>query len=311
MNAPVKHAARAFAPASDGNAIAGFDLLGHSIHGPRDTVTVRRIDSPEVRIDAIRGCATGLPTDPQHNTAGAALMALRRALDLDFGFAVELDKGIPFGSGMGGSAASCVAALVAANELLDHPLTRHQLYPLALAGEAASSGGLHGDNLGPMLLGGLCLSLLDRLVELPVPEGLTAVLVHPEHEIETRHARSVLNRGFALPDVVCQSGHLTLLMAGLYQGDFGLVAAGLDDVLVMPRRACLIPGFDDVRSAALGHNALGAGISGAGPSMVAWFQNREQAELAAAPMQQAFAEAGVNSRAFVSSVAGPAAGVLP
>lgn len=310
MSAPDKHTARAFAPASVGNAIAGFDLLGHSIHGPRDTVTVRRIDRPEVRIDAIRGCTVNLPTEPQLNTAGAALMALRRALDLDFGFAAELDKGIPFGSGMGGSAASCVAALVAANELLDHPLTRHQLYPLALAGEAASSDTLHGDNLGPMLLGGLCLSLMDRLVQLPVPDGLTAVLVHPEYEIETRHARNVLNRGFTLPDVVCQSGHLALLMAGLYQGDFELVGAGLDDVLVTPHRACLVPGFDDVRSAALGHNALGAGISGAGPSMVAWFQNPEQAALAAAPMQQAFAGVGLDSRAFVSPVAGPAAEVL-
>src|SRR5690625_2923559 len=149
-----------------------------------------------------------------------------------------------------------------------------------------------------MLLGGLCLSLMDRLVQLPVPEGLTAVLLHPEHAIDTRHARSVLIRGVARPDVVCQSGHLTLLMAGLYQGDFELVGAGLDDVLVMPHRACLVPGFDDVRSAALGHNALGAGISGAGPSMVDWLQKPEQDALSAAHMQQAVTTCGMGSREY-------------
>lgn len=91
----MKMQARAFAPASAGNAIAGFDLLGHSITGPRDIATVRRIDLPEVRIDAIRGSAVELPMEPERNTASAALIALREALAVLWGFAIELDKGIP------------------------------------------------------------------------------------------------------------------------------------------------------------------------------------------------------------------------
>ena len=303
--------AKAFAPASVGNAIAGFDLLGHTIVGPRDIATVRRIDVPEVRIDAIRGSAVDLPMDVRRNTAGAALVALRAALDLPFGFTIELDKGIPFGSGMGGSAASAVAALVAANALLDAPLEPTELYPFALDGEAVASGGRHGDNVGPMLLGGLCLATASRLLALPVPAGLTAVLVHPDLAIETRAAREVLAGSYPLAGFVAQGAHLALLVAGLYQSDMSLLRAGLVDVLVEPRRAGLIPGFAAVRVAAMEHGALGSGISGAGPSMVAWFAGEAEAQLAALAMQAAFAEAGLGSQFWVSPVAGPAAGVLP
>lgn len=302
---------RASAPASVGNAIAGFDLLGHTLAGPHDVATVRRIEAPGVRVEAIRGSTVELPMAAERNTAGAGLIALREALDLPFGFAIELDKGIPFASGMGGSAASCVAALVAANALLDAPLDRTELYPFALDGEAVASGGRHGDNVGPMLLGGLCLTTATRLLALPVPAGLTAVLVHPELAVETRAARAALAADYPLADFVTQGAHLALLMAGLYQSDMRLLRAGLADVLVEPRRAGLIPGFAEVRTAAMQHGALGAGISGAGPSMVAWFAGEADAYLAAPVMQAGFAAAGLDSQYWVSPVAGPAAAVLP
>ena len=158
--------ARAFAPASVGNVGVGFDILGHTIDGPRDHARVRRIAEPGVRIAAVEGLPMDLPMDPARNTAGAALLSLRAALALPFGFEVVLEKGLPLGSGMGGSAASCVAALVAANALLAQPLSREALYPFALDGEAVASGGRHGDNLGPMLLGGLVIATADRLVPL-------------------------------------------------------------------------------------------------------------------------------------------------
>ena len=167
----MRTSARAFSPASVGNAAVGFDILGHAIAGVGDEVAVRRIEAPEVRIAAIRGAAVALPTIAAENTAGVALIALREALGLSFGFEIEIDKGIPLGSGMGGSAASCVAALVAANALLEAPLSRQALYPFALAGEAVASGGRHGDNLGPMLLGGLVLATADRLTTEGQPPG--------------------------------------------------------------------------------------------------------------------------------------------
>ena len=303
--------ASAFAPASVGNVGVGFDILGHAIAGAGDRATVRRIAEPVVRIASIRGTTTDLPYEAERNTAGASLIALRKHLGFSFGLELELDKGIALGSGMGGSAASCVAALVAANALLDQPLPREQLYPFALTGEAVASGGLHGDNVGPMLLGGLVLATRDRLVPIPVPAAWHCALVHPEAVLETRRAREALKGHYALVDFVGQSANLALVLAGCFKGEASLVRDGLKDLLVEPRRAPLIKGFAAVKQAALASGAMGASISGAGPSLFAWFEDREAALVAAETMRGSFAEAGFASTAFVSPIAGPAAELLP
>ncbi|MNU90697.1 Homoserine kinase [compost metagenome] len=302
--------ARAFAPASVANVAVGFDLLGYAVAGVGDTVTVRRIDAPEVRIAAIRGAAVELPREATRNTAGAALIALREGLGLSFGFEIEIDKGIPLSSGMGGSAASCVAALVAANALLDAPLSREQLYVYSLDGEAVASGSRHGDNLGPMFLGGLVLSTLERLVPVPVPATWHSLLVHPDALLETRRARAALQGTYELKEFVAQSTNLALVLAGCHAGDAGLVRAGLADVLIEPRRASLIVGFDAAKQAALDAGAMGASISGAGPSIFAWFETREAAEAAAQNVQVAFATAGFGSQAWVTPLNSPGATLL-
>jgi homoserine kinase len=299
--------ATAFAPASVGNIGVGFDILGHTIAGPGDRATVRRIDAHEVRIAQIRNNTVELPFEAARNTAGAALIALRGALNLPFGFEIELDKGIAFGSGMGGSAASAVAALVAANALLDLPLARAALYPFALEGEAVASGGYHGDNVGAMLLGGIVLATRERLVRVPAPEVWHCVLVHPDAILETRRAREALKGAYALTEFVAQSANLALVLSGCHLGDASLVRAGLRDVLVEPRRASLIPGFARVQQAALDHDALGSSISGAGPSVFAWFENIAAAVAAAPAMRAAFEHEGIGGESFVSPVNGPAA----
>ncbi|WP_459040411.1 homoserine kinase [Stenotrophomonas sp. PSU-St83] len=292
--------ARAFAPASVANVAVGFDILGHAIAGIGDTVSVRRIDEPVVRIAAIRGSAVELPLEAAGNTAGAALLSLREGLGLGYGFELEIDKGIPFGSGMGGSAASCVAALVAANALLDAPLPRAALYPHALEGEAVASGGRHGDNVGPLLAGGLALCTADRVVSVPVPACWHSLLVHPHAVLETRRARQALQGSYALREFVAQSANLALVLSGCHRGDATLVRAGLRDVLIEPRRAGLIAGFEAARDAALSAGAMGAGISGAGPSVFAWFEDAVQAQAAAGQVRAAFAAAGFDSDAWVS-----------
>ncbi len=313
-----QHEARAFSPASVGNIGVGFDLLGHAIEGPRDIAIVRRIDAPEVRIVSIRGDVAGvesLPLEAERNTAGRALIALREALGLAYGFEVALEKGIPLGSGLGGSAASCVAALVAANALLgadgkSGPLSRDALYPFALQGEAVASGSLHGDNVAPMLLGGVVLATQTRMIQLQVPDWLHCVVAHPDQVLETRRARAALSEPYPLSQFVEQSAHLALFLTGLQRGDAQLIREGLHDILVEPRRAPLIPGFAEVKAAALAHDALGASISGAGPSVFAWFASIAQAEAAAPAMRAAFVAAGYDARAYVSPVAAARAEVL-
>jgi homoserine kinase len=301
--------ATASAPASVGNVAVGFDILGHTIEGPADRVTVRRVEAPEVRIRSIGGVVRELPYQPSRNTAGAGLMALRERLGLAHGFELSLDKGIPLGSGMGGSAASCVAALVAANALLETPVSTDVLYRCALVGESVASGSRHGDNVGPMLLGGLVLATSERLISIPVPAGLTCVLVHPQQILETRTARAVLDRSFELSQFVTQSANLALVLSGCYQGELDAIRAGLSDVLVEPLRAPLIPGFWDVKQAALEAGALGASISGGGPSLFAWCV-AELAPAIAEAMERAFRRASIECEAWISPVSGPATRVV-
>lgn len=302
--------ASAFAPACVGNVGVGFDILGHTIAGAGDRVQVRRLEEPLVRIAAIEGVVRELPLAAERNTAGAALLAMRQALQLEHGFELVVHKGIALGSGMAGSAASCVAALVAANALLEQPLPREALYGFAMDGEAVASGGRHGDNVGPQLLGGLVLATATRLVRIPVPAHWHCALVHPHHVLETRQARAALAGAYALHEFVAQSANLAQVIAGCWRGDAALVREGLKDVLVEPRRAPLVPNFARVQQAALDHGALGASISGAGPSVFGWFEDAATAHAAAGAMRAAFAEAGLRSDVLVGPIDGPAAGLL-
>lgn len=303
--------ATAFAPASVGNVAVGFDILGHALAAPGDRVTARRRTEPGVAIDAITGCVTDLPRVAEKNAAGAAILALSAALGIRHGFSIRIGKGIPLGSGMGGSAASAVAALVAANALLDDPLPPAELMPFTLDGEAAASGSRHGDNAAASLLGGLVLCGGGTPVRIPVPPGLRCALVHPHVVVETRAARAVLGGGVALPDVVTQTAHLARVLLACERRDASLLVGALDDVLVEPRRAPLMPAFAAVKRAALDAGAIGASISGGGPSVFAWCIGEDAAERIASAMAEAFAAAGVASDRFVSPVDAPGARIEP
>lgn len=236
----------ASAPATVGNVAVGFDILGFALEAVDDRITVRRIDEPIVRIKAITGTATDLPTEADRNTATAGLLQLIEEIDVEGGFEVEIDKGIPLGSGTGGSAASAVGGIVAAASLLEMDLSRETMMHYALIGETIASGDRHGDNIAPSLFGGLTLVRVDPpdVIELPVPEGLTCVLVHPHVEIETSRARAVVPGAFELSTYVEQSTRLGGLIAGCYRGDVDLIGESLEDVLIEPHRASLVPGFE-------------------------------------------------------------------
>ncbi len=301
--------ATAFAPASIGNLAVGFDLLGGAIEGIGDRATVERNESGLVTITSITGVVADLPLEPAANTAGRALLGLCE-LRPGVGFSVSLDKGIALGSGMGGSAASAVAALLAASATLDVPLSTTELYDLALLGEAVASGSVHGDNVAPCLFGGIVLApSIGAPVRIPAPPSLWSAVCHPHMVLSTREARAALKGEYALSSFVAQSEGLALVLAGCYANDLSLVRRGLRDVLVEPRRASLIPGFADVKRAALAAGALGSSISGAGPSVFAWFEGKEQAQCGVTAMADAFATVGLASDCYVSSVAAPGARV--
>jgi len=306
--------AEAWAPASVANVSVGFDLMGHSLGVAGDRVRVERVDSPpvgrEVEIIELSGLNLPLPREAEANTAGAAILAFRRAHQIPFGFRVHLHKGIPLGSGMGGSAACAVAGVVAANALLEFPLEPEALYPYALAGEAVASGSVHGDNVAPQLLGGLVLAFPDRILRLPVPWDLQCALVHPHQVLETRRSRAVLVDPYPLSSFVEQSFCLSRVLGACFGGDLDLMRGAIRDVLVEPRRAPLIPGFLEAKEAALKAGALGAGISGGGPSAFAWCLGSEQAERVRDQMLAAFRSVGVEAEGWVGPVKGPGAEVI-
>ncbi|MDZ7713649.1 MAG: homoserine kinase [Rhodovibrio sp.] len=299
--------ASVFAPASVGNVASGFDLLGHAVDGPGDTVTATRTNLPGVAVEAITGLSDDLPLAADKNTAAVAAQALLDAIDPGFGVTLRIHKGIPLCSGLGGSAASATAGVVAANALLDTPLSREALYPFALAGETLASGSAHGDNLGSQLLGGLVLATRDHLLKLPVPDSLHAVVVHPDCRVATRQARAALREPFDLATVVAQQSHLAELICGCYENDLARLARGLVDVMIEPRRARLIPGLDAVKAAAFEQGAIGTAISGAGPTVVAWFDGTTRTQAGAAAMRSAFETVGLSSQAWITPVDAPGA----
>lgn len=296
--------ATAFAPASIGNVAVGFDVLGQSFPVLGDRVRAESSPLPGVRIAAITGIAGELPREPGQNTAGRAVESLLAASAGSSGIALSIEKGIPLGSGLGGSAASAVAAVVAANELLGRPCSRAELLAHAVEGEAVASGSRHADNVAPSLFGGLVMTVgtdRTRVQRVPVPPAVRCVVVHPAFFLATREARRILRAEVRLADAIRQLGNLAGLIGGCHAGDLGLIRASFEDVLVEPQRAALIPGFAEVKAAALAAGALGCSISGAGPSVFAWCEEGT-ARAAADAMAAAFARHGLASTAHVAPV---------
>jgi homoserine kinase len=304
--------ARAFAPASVGNVAIGFDILGFSVDAIGDRALVSRSAAPGVAIKAIHGVVRDLPLQAERNTAGRALLAMQEALGLQFGFELVLEKGIPLASGLGGSAASAVAAVFAANALLSEPRTRLELLKYAMQGEAVASGSVHVDNIAPSLFGGLVLTVgIDhpRVKQIPVPPAIRAVIVHPHMFLSTRKARAILKHSVEMADFVWQTANLAGFISGCYTNDLEMLRESFEDVVIEPQRAALIPGFTDVRRAALAGGALGCSISGAGPTIFAWCLESHAVPVSEAMIAQ-FSRHGLQADHWITAIAPTGARVL-
>lgn len=293
----------AFAPATCANVAVGFDILGFAIEEVGDIVTLTRRDDSQIIIDAIES-QDPLPLDPDKNTASAVVKYFCQDLNIHSGFSITIKKGLALGCGMGGSAASSVAALVAVNGFLEQPLTNPQLVQYALFGEKVAVGSAHSDNVIPCLYGGLTLthSLSPlRILDLPIP-NIVAVIVHPHMRLDTKTSRAVLSKEILLLEHIQQSAYLAGFISALYTNDLSLLKASLNDCIIEPKRATLIPGFHTVKQAALNAGALGASISGSGPSLFAFAENTEAAQKIGEAMQEAFADHDLQSDLYISPI---------
>jgi homoserine kinase len=296
----------AFAPASIGNVAVGFDMLGLALEGVGDRVDARRTDGEGVTIAEVRGLDGGLhpylSTDPQSNTASIAAQALWDAQGGAGGVELKVRKGVPLQSGMGSSAASAVAAAVAVNALLEQPLEPEKLLAYALVGEQYASGGLHADNVAPSLLGGLVLCpqvLLPDVVHVPVPAGVSAVLVHPDLQVNTARARRSLKKSCTMQEWIAQQGFLAGFILACATNDRELLGKTLKDVIIEPQRKDNVPCFDAVKDAAQKAGALGCSLSGSGPSMFALCAESSARNIASA-MEQACRTQGIACQSWVS-----------
>lgn len=297
---------KVFAPASVANVACGYDILGFALNKPGDEIIGRIVDKPGLRITKITGDKGKLPYEVEKNTASfAAQRVLEHLGATNIGIELEIRKKMPFGSGLGSSAASAAAGVMIVNELLKRPLTKRELLPFAVQGEELADGAYHADNVGPSLLGGMLLIRDNPTLDvhkLITPSGLYATVVYPHVKILTRDARAVLSDMTSLKQAIQQTGNLGALIVGLYRSDMDLISRALQDVIIEPQRAKLIPHFYEVKEAALNAGVLGCSISGAGPSIFALSPNSLIAERAGAAMQKIFTDNKIENQLFISTI---------
>ena len=292
-----------FCPATIANLSCGFDVLGLCLETAGDEMVIRKSAKKGIRITKIVGA--DLPLETEKNVAGVAALAMLEAVETEFGFEIEIYKHIKAGSGIGSSAASSVGAVFGINELLGKPFTRKELVLFAMQGEKLASGNAHADNVAPALLGGFTLvrssNPLD-IIRIDSPSKLYATVVHPQIELKTSDARSVLKQTISLKSAIIQWGNVGGLIAGLYTKDYELIGRSLHDEIVEPLRSVLIPGFDLIKKTAYENGALGSGISGSGPSIFALSKGKKTAEKIARAMSAVYDKMNLPYEIHVSKV---------
>lgn len=298
---------KAFAPASVANVGCGFDVMGFAIEQPGDEVVARKSQSSGLKICAVHGDNGKLPLDTEKNTAGVAVSAMLNAWSQnpEFGIELEVFKQMPLGSGLGSSAASAVAAVVAVNRLLDDPFDRADLLPFAVEGERIASGTPHADNAAASLLGGFVLvrsnTPLD-VISLDSPDELYCTVVHPHIEIRTEDTRKILRKQILLAKAVSQWGNVGALVAGLLKRDYALIGRSLTDEIIEPIRSMLIPGYDRLKQEVLEAGALGCSISGSGPSVFSLCEGAGLAGKIADVMKSSLLETGLECDVYISNI---------
>ena len=295
-------------PGGIGNIGPGLDVLGCAVAGLRDEVTAEWSDEPGVTL--LDAGHPELPSDPARHTSAIAAAAVlevarrRGIVPARAGVALTVRKQLPLSGGQGGSAASAVAGAVATNALLGASLDTSALFHCCLAAEVTVAG-RHLDNIAPSLLGGIVLvRSLDPIdvVRLPIPDGLCVVLAHPSQRLRTSDARGVLPASLPRAIALHQMAQVGAIVAACHGNDLALLGRAIDDRIAEPARAPLLPGFVEAKRVAMEAGALGASISGAGPTAFALVAGEAVGERVAAAMRAAYASAGVDCTTRVTYV---------
>ncbi|MBO6258910.1 MAG: homoserine kinase [Succinivibrio sp.] len=282
---------RAYAPASAANLSVGFDLLGAAlkpIDGQilGDEIYISQAEKGQgFSLDVTGRYAGKLSSDPKKNIVYDAFVLFSKMMqqkglvapDVHMG----LSKNLPVCSGLGSSAASSVAAVIALDAVAGNPLSEQEKIDLMGQLESSISGGIHYDNIAPCYFGGLQLIINENGVisqTLPDFDNWYWVSCFPGLKVSTSEARAILPPHYSRSDTITYGRHLAAFVDACHRGDHKLAARCLSDVIAEPYRKQLIPGFDAMRDFALQHGAMSAGISGSGSSVFAVFEDLAMAE---------------------------------
>ncbi|WFL69347.1 homoserine kinase [Pantoea sp. X85] len=264
-----------YAPASIGNVSVGFDVLGAAVSPVDgtllgDCVSVEAADSFSL-VNSGR-FVSKLPTNPQENIVYQCWERFCQAIGKQVPVAMTLEKNMPIGSGLGSSACSVVAGLMAMNEFCGKPLNDTEL--LALMGELEGriSGSVHFDNVAPCFLGGVQLMIEENGIisqDVPCFDEWLWVMAYPGIKVSTAEARAILPAQYRKEDAIKHGRLLAGFIHACHKRQPGLAAKLMQDVIAEPYRTKLLPGFADARKAAQDVGALACGISGSGPTLFA------------------------------------------
>jgi len=292
-----------FAPATVANVSCGFDSLGFAVDAIGDEMTFTKTSEKGVKITNITGA--DLPYDVDKNAASAVIKKMLSEAKADFGIALTIQKGFSPGSGLGSSAASAAGAAFGVNQFLTKQYSLLELTKFAMFGEEVACGSAIADNVAAAIYGGFVLVRSYEpleVIKLPVPEALRVVAIHPQIAIKTKDARAVLPTEIALQDAVTQWANVGGLVTSLFTNDYDLLSNSLVDVIVEPFRKGLIPFFDEVKTNALNAGALGAGISGSGPTIFALCKGEKSAKDVYKAIESTYKKTGISFEMFISKI---------
>jgi len=294
---------RIFSPATAANVSCGFDAMAFALETLGDEMVFRKNRSGKVTISKIEGAT--LSFDPIKNAAGEVARLMLADRNSSMGVDIEIYKKYKPGSGLGSSAASSAGAAFAMNLLLGEPFSKTEVVSFAMKGEEVACGSQIADNVAAAIYGGFVLirsyEPLD-IVSIPTPARLFATVIHPQIEVKTADARAVLPKDIPLRTGITQWANVGGLISGLHSSDYELIGRSLVDKVAEPVRKQFIPHFDALKEAAMQNEALGAGISGSGPSVFALSKGRYQAEKIAKAMKDVFKDTDIDYQVYVSKI---------
>ncbi|MCB0399117.1 MAG: homoserine kinase [Winogradskyella sp.] len=294
---------KVFSPATVANVSCGYDAMGFALETLGDEMIFTKTNTKEVVISKIEGA--NLPYEVHKNVAGVVAKLMLKESNANFGLDIQIFKNFKPGSGLGSSAASASGTAFAVNTLLNNKYSNLELTQFAMQGEVAACGSAIADNVAAAIYGGFILvrsyEPLD-IVSIPIPTNLIATIIHPQIEIKTEDARKVVPKQIDTNTAIAQWANVGGLISGLYSKDFDLIGRSLVDLVAEPNRKALIPLFDDVKHVAISVGALGAGISGSGPSIFALSKNLETAKKVEVAMDTVYKNSGIDYSTYVSHI---------